>query len=495
MPNNRGPSKGCQRCRELKVKCDENRPSCSRCQKGNHECAYRSQFDLFHRNQNTVAQVAATKKWRQRADIEPSVNTIEISIPKALGPPLSELAYNRLYFDFVNPWPGTLGRLRHQLRETAPNSCLVSVVAAVAYANFYGRCNSQEAKKASSVHYGLALQRLATTMTDAKEMQRDEVLMVIWLMGMYEMLTSGRRDGSWITHMLGTQSVIAQRDNTNFTNGDYYLAILCMNLVIYYLNVAKPPPAQLRHWIQRFPFPMDLRKRLAVTMADAASTCSELRERTKCRTANFTEKLISADLVLVQEALAIDLRLQSWCHSSPPEWSPVSIHPVTSENRSSWTRELLASPGAPEYATSYSNRLAACDWNMCRATRLSLQLEIISFISTFHSPNLALSTIKSHSLDLIITLTDEIAYSVPFALDISPNGTSDPASSDQIPGLSAYRILWPIFTSSMCFRNELVRSRDLAQRAQWFQTILRFLRDSMGIAKVDVFLGEQSVDA
>jgi hypothetical protein len=265
--------------------------------------------------------------------------------------------------------------------------------------------------------------------------------------------------------------------------------------VIYYLNVAKPPPAQLRHWIQRFPFPMDLRKRLVVIMVDAASTFSELRARTNCRTANFTEELISADLVLVQEALAIDLRLQSWCQSLPPEWSSVSTHPVTNDNRSSWTRELLASPGAPEYATSYSNRLAVCDWNVCRATRLSLHLEILSFISTFQSPILALSTIKSYSLDLIITLTDEIAYSVPFTLDISPNGTSDPATPDQVPGLCAYRILWPVFSSSVCFRNEWVRSRDLAQRAQWFQTILRFLRDTMGIAKVDIFLREQSDNA
>lgn len=99
---------------------------------------------------------------------------------------MSELAYNRLYFDFVFPWPGTLNRLRHQLREAAPDSCLVSVVAAVAYANFHGRCNSLEAKRASGVHYGQALQRLATTMTSAVEMQRDEILMVIWLLGMYE---------------------------------------------------------------------------------------------------------------------------------------------------------------------------------------------------------------------------------------------------------------------------------------------------------------------
>jgi hypothetical protein len=114
------------------------------------------------------------------------VDIINIIIPKSLGIPLSELAYNRLYFDFVIPWPGTLSRLRQQLRETTPDSCLVSVVAAVAYANFHGRCNSSGAKSASRVHYGQALQRLATTMTSAVEMQRDEILMVIWLLGMYE---------------------------------------------------------------------------------------------------------------------------------------------------------------------------------------------------------------------------------------------------------------------------------------------------------------------
>lgn len=313
--------------------------------------------------------------------------------------------------------------------------------------------------------------------------------------------------------MQGTQSVIAQRDNKNLTYGDHYLAILCMNLVrqrtfasfqstrlgtsadyckvIYYLTEAKSPPALLRQWIQEFPFPMELKKRLVVIMSDAASACSKLRERTISRTANFTEELLSADLVLIQEALAIDLRLQSWCHSLPLEWSHVSTNPITNKNRPSWTRELLASPGAPEYATRYSNRLAACDWNGCQSTRLSLHLRIISFISTFPSPILALTTIKSHSLDMILTLTDEIAYSVPFALDISPDGTSDPATPDQVPGLCAYRIIWPIFTSSVCLRNELVRSRDFAQRAQWFQTILRFLRDAMGIAKVEVFLREQ----
>ena len=38
----------------------------------------------------------------------------------------------------------------------------------------------------SGVHYGHALQRLATTVADPVAMQRDEILMVIWLLGMYE---------------------------------------------------------------------------------------------------------------------------------------------------------------------------------------------------------------------------------------------------------------------------------------------------------------------
>lgn len=313
--------------------------------------------------------------------------------------------------------------------------------------------------------------------------------------------------------MQGTQSVIAHRDKKHSTDGDHYLAILCMNMVrsspraifraprsrtsadeykvIYYLAEAKSPPAHLRHWIQQIPFPKDFRKQLVATMAEAATACANLRERSILRATNNPEELIVADLILIQEALAVDLKLQSWGHPLDPDWAHISTHPLTNENRPSWVRELLASPGAPEYSTRYSNRLAACDWNGCRATRITLHQEILSLISTFSSPIHALNTIESHSLDVLITLTDEIACSVPYALTISPDGTSDLATSEEVPGICAYRILWPLFTSLVCLEKVLVRGRDFAQRAQWFRTILRFLRDTMGIAKVDIFLKEQ----
>lgn len=223
-------------------------------------------------------------------------------------------------------------------------------------------------------------------------------------------------------------------------------------------------------------------------MSDVAVVCSNLQQRSKYRSANPTEELDAADLALVQEALAPDLELQSWGHTLPPQWAPISTQPISNHGRPPWIRELLASPGAPKYSTRYPNHLAACDSNACRATRILLHMQILSFISTFSSPVPALTTLQSHSLDVVITLTSEIACTVPFALDISPDGRSDPVTPAEIPGLCAYRIIWPVFTGLMCLQNDLVKARDFAQTALWFRTILRFLRDTMGIAKVDVFL-------
>lgn len=53
--------------------------------------------------QNTVAQAAATKKWRQRSDTKSTTVSTDITIPGSLGPTLAEATYKRLYYDFVLP--------------------------------------------------------------------------------------------------------------------------------------------------------------------------------------------------------------------------------------------------------------------------------------------------------------------------------------------------------------------------------------------------------
>lgn len=76
--------------------------------------------------------------------------------------------------------------LPRMLSETSSESCLASAVAAVSYANFHGRCTSREAREASSIHYGKALQKLAITLTDYAVTQQAEVLMAVYLLSLYE---------------------------------------------------------------------------------------------------------------------------------------------------------------------------------------------------------------------------------------------------------------------------------------------------------------------
>ncbi|KAA8620081.1 Zn-clus domain-containing protein, partial [Pyrenophora tritici-repentis] len=61
------PSKGCEACRARKVKCDEAKPSCTRCSKAGHECKYRDQADILFRNQTASAAQRAEESWRKRS--------------------------------------------------------------------------------------------------------------------------------------------------------------------------------------------------------------------------------------------------------------------------------------------------------------------------------------------------------------------------------------------------------------------------------------------
>jgi hypothetical protein len=83
-------------------------------------------------------------------------------------------------------YPGVIGKLPKILETAAEDSCIFTVVKALAHANYHGRYGCQEANEASRLLYGEALQQLAMLMSDPDEMQRDEALMVIFLFSLYE---------------------------------------------------------------------------------------------------------------------------------------------------------------------------------------------------------------------------------------------------------------------------------------------------------------------
>ncbi|KAJ5594917.1 uncharacterized protein N7459_001125 [Penicillium hispanicum] len=471
MANYRGPSKGCERCRRLKVKvtplselnsgsrepgmlmrkkCDTQKPSCERCQKADHSCLYQNEFDRMHRDQNSQAKSSAVTKWRQRAEFQVA------KIP-CVKPDISlyDLAWHRFCYDFVNPLRRVMQRLPSMMLESPPDSCLNMAVAAVAYTNFYSRCKSLKAKEASGVCYGKTLQKLAVAMADPMELQRDEALLVIFLLGLYEILSSSTRDGSWMAHMKGTQT----------------------------------PPVHLDRWIEQISFEFKLKKQLARLMSKAATTCQEMRGR--CSLAEVTDsiELAATDLELLQSALTVDAQLRHWTEELPAAWTFKEHRPIDSKNRPAWSRALLDSFGAPEYMYIYSSPLAACDMNICRATRVRLHLMILEFLSKCSPRSINVQILRARSLDWALKLTDEIAETIPYLLNFSPDGLSDPTTPDGLPGMKAYMVLWPTFTGFACFQHAEMETYQY--KRAWFKTILYFLRDVVGIAKATLFLEQE----
>ena len=67
------PSKGCQTCREKKVRCDQRPDGCIRCAKARRECpGYRDQSDLLFRNESTdVIRKAKAKAASKSRSVSP----------------------------------------------------------------------------------------------------------------------------------------------------------------------------------------------------------------------------------------------------------------------------------------------------------------------------------------------------------------------------------------------------------------------------------------
>lgn len=82
---------------------------------------------------------------------------------------------------------GAFDRVPQMLSSCSVDSCFYSAISAVSFANFGGRAKSQEARDTGAMFYGKALGQFAKAMASGSEqMQTDEALLGIFLLGIYE---------------------------------------------------------------------------------------------------------------------------------------------------------------------------------------------------------------------------------------------------------------------------------------------------------------------
>jgi hypothetical protein len=213
-------SRGCQQCRTRKVKCDQGRPTCHRCQKrGEHCTGYRDESSLIFRSENEkiengvqsrldisapLPDAAFAKELRWKIPSNGSSTTISTdakptlssttSIPFQSGPTTKDPEVWEFFDRFVMyPCNGgsSLGFLEHLpslFMETNVEHryALRYAVLAAAHASSSNDPSESTSKQQAFHYYGLALSALSECLKESITEKDDYVLMTVVVLDIFE---------------------------------------------------------------------------------------------------------------------------------------------------------------------------------------------------------------------------------------------------------------------------------------------------------------------
>lgn len=93
--------------------------------------------------------------------------------------------------------------------QSASDSALTAAIVAVSLANINGRIRSSKIEGNGRKEYGAALKLTKEALEDPLDQKRDETLLAIYLLGMYEVIQYPKHNrGSWGVHLDGAVALI-----------------------------------------------------------------------------------------------------------------------------------------------------------------------------------------------------------------------------------------------------------------------------------------------
>ncbi|KAF2471721.1 uncharacterized protein BDR25DRAFT_324876 [Lindgomyces ingoldianus] len=429
------PSKGCESCRARKVKCDETKPICNRCHKSNHDCKYRDQSDLLFRNQTAFAAQKAEESWRKRSkshqraesdgssyhsspsthqsppsnhssprsDLasDPSASLADfnnLSVSHSLPPDLHRLAYERFLYDWIvletpnknsdEPSDAIWDFLPLLYQRSAEGSCLAAVISAISYANFSSRCNAPQALGLAEEHIGKGIKLLQKAIADPKQAGTDETLAAVYLMGVYENITSSVYNGSFLAHKEGANALLQLR-----TVGEFYsnpisarlYEVSYAQMLIGNLQSAKAPPLPIRDFNTAKEYIPTMYSTSGIYVIRLIHSVTHLHaEWQDFKQVSSPPTTRSAFRRLLQRGLELDAEYQAWENTIPRVWR-YQIEMNSPEVRGTydpkWVNLVLGARGAPKEIHCYTSLKRAWIWSFYRTSRMFLLRDIIEIIN------------------------------------------------------------------------------------------------------------------
>lgn len=261
-------SKGCQRCRQRKVKCDQRKPACLKCEKLKKECpGYRDLTDVMFRDESdriiwktkTARQPPRSTRPKARPtptpepervpepepeshalillSSTPAASSLEPvqspspspppvfepeSVPYAISPSIHELAANFFFANYNPRGPPYSDKYHNWLTreywDARPDHILRATIEAVGMAGISNTFHATSLMPKAKEQYGRALTMTNKALRSPIEATTDRTLLAILLLGLVEMINFETWDhySSWAAHVDGATALLRLRDRQQF---------------------------------------------------------------------------------------------------------------------------------------------------------------------------------------------------------------------------------------------------------------------------------------
>ncbi|KAF2502292.1 hypothetical protein BU16DRAFT_521046 [Lophium mytilinum] len=262
MVNIGGRSKGCSNCRKRRVKCDERRPTCVRCEKigllctGVKETAFIDTSALFQVDGRGKGLAALPSK---RTVNNTSKSTdLTFSIPRILGYSAAKddfcIHYTRDQILRGGPVELASELVQEMLpsQQTKYSRILHSAVLGLSMSFFGFQHGDSRLAHLGSMKYGAALKGLNDVLLDSECCTSDHVLLTVVTMIMYEVLHPTGKD-NYLKHVLGLERLLELRGPSSLFSSPYTARIfrsLRRILIFSCVTVSKLSIMALEGWRQ-----------------------------------------------------------------------------------------------------------------------------------------------------------------------------------------------------------------------------------------------------
>ncbi|KAN0110626.1 hypothetical protein V8E51_007013 [Hyaloscypha variabilis] len=511
MVNTGKPSQGCGTCRARRIKCDERKPTCFRCQKSKRECTgYRNQ--LFLRRLGSGKGDAVN--WQQMPnsnqgdlygkDWSKSISKVtyrSVSPPETiiLSPPTFGMSISieeealchfidsfvlmpcrgnsRSYMDFIIP------AMQGEKSLSSPKTSLNTAIMAVSMASFGNRRRHKPVLAKAAKQYAKALQQINEALLDPELALEDETLATVIILGLFEAFTGTNTQlVGWSSHAEGAAMLVKMRAQKKQLSrlGQVLHVMARSQLVINCFVSSTPPPLGVGWWMQlgtKDGIPCQI-ARLNLEIAALHAKANDVLAEAAVNPGE-TDKIIEVQTM----AQDLEMKFKDWENTLDPAWTFSSVAWIDDVDES----QLEHCSCFPGRLDEYRDISIATAWCMMRANRIMLGAGIVRTNAWLHpeedyriTPEFATTArISKDLIEDIIAAVPTFLGKFPDALTMNRNPE---IQKDVLGGKSslALFIMWPLFVVSMS-------DHATEQQRKWVVGRLKFIAEEVGIHQASLF--------